>query len=79
MNEENSMNREEHLQWCKQRAMAYVEAGDFSGAVTSMLSDLRSHPETEASGRGACAQLGMMELMRGPTRESITRFIWGFS
>lgn len=73
------MNREEHMQWCKQRAMAYVEVGDLNSAVASMLSDLTKHPETEAVGKGIGAQLGLMELMRGPTRESITRFIRGFN
>ena len=73
------MNRAEHLKWCKDRAMKYVVAGDFNGAVTSMLSDLAAHPETEKSSTGICAQLGMMELMTGPTREKITRFVQGFN
>ena len=71
--------REEHLKWCKQRAMEYVKAGDYQQAVASMLSDLRKHPENEAAADGICAQLGIMELMRGPTRESITRYIEGFN
>ncbi len=71
--------REEHLKWCKQRAMQYVERGDYSSAVTSMLSDLGKHQDTEASASGVLAQLGMMELMRGPTRERITRYIDGFN
>ena len=73
------MTRAEHLQWCKDRAMEYVKTGDFNNAVTSMLSDLSKHPETEASSTGICAQLGMFELMKGPSRESITRFIQGFN
>jgi hypothetical protein len=73
------MTRAEHLQWAKNRALEYVKTGDFAGAVTSMLSDLGKHPETEASSTGICAQLGMMELMRGPTKDSITRFITGFN
>lgn len=39
--------RQEHLDWCKRRALEYVQSGDFSQAVASMLSDLRKHPETE--------------------------------
>lgn len=71
--------REEHLKWCKQRAMEYVSTGDYNSAVTSMLSDLGKHPETAKSSDGILAQMGMMELMRGPTRESITRYIEGFN
>jgi hypothetical protein len=71
--------REEHLKWKKQRAMQYVESGDYNSAVSSMLSDLGKHPDTKSSAGGVLAQLGMMELMRGPTRESITRYIEGFN
>lgn len=39
------MTRAEHLAWCKQRALEYVEAGDVPNAVSSMLSDLRKHSE----------------------------------
>ena len=71
--------REEHLKRCKQRAMDYVTVGDYQQAVASMLSDLRTHPANAPAADGICAQLGIMELMRGPTRESITRYIEGFN
>ena len=73
------MNRAEHLRWCKNRAMEYVTRGDLNEAVTSMLSDLGKHEEAKASSQGVCAQIGMMELMRGPTKESIEKFIKGFN
>lgn len=41
------MTREEHLAWCKQRALAYADRGEVANAVASMCSDLRKHPETE--------------------------------
>jgi hypothetical protein len=40
------MNRKEHLQWAKTRALEYVEMGQLSLAVSSMQSDLSKHPET---------------------------------
>lgn len=40
------MNRAEHMAWCKQRALEYVDAGKNVEAVTSMVSDLRKHDET---------------------------------
>ena len=73
------MTRDQHLKFCKDRAMEYVKANDFNSAVTSMLSDLGKHPDTKASSEGTLAQLGMFELMKGPTRESITRYILGFN
>ena len=41
------MNREQHLQWCKDRANAYIDQGQVQEAGQSMLSDMRKHAETE--------------------------------
>lgn len=43
------MTRAKHLQWCKDRALEYVESGDYSQAVASMVSDLNKHDETRDS------------------------------
>ena len=59
--------------------MRQKNRGDLNEAVTSMLSDLGKHEEAKASSQGVCAQIGMMELMRGPTKESIEKFIKGFN
>jgi hypothetical protein len=37
--------RAEHLQWCKDRALPYAEAGDKTQAIASMLSDLNKWDE----------------------------------
>lgn len=39
-------SRSEHLAWCKQRAIEYLDNGNPSDAIRSMLSDLSKHPET---------------------------------
>lgn len=72
------MTREEHLAWCKQRALEYVDAGKLNDAYASMVSDLGKHPETE--GHGAI-QLGMMMLMGGhlSSATEMRRFIEGFN
>ena len=68
-------DREEHLQWCKDRAMEYFNRGDYVNAVTSMLSDLSKHPETKCNdGLGV---LGIMYVANGD-REGVRRFIEGF-
>lgn len=39
--------RSEHMQWCKDRAVEYLDAGYWQQAVASMASDLSKHTETE--------------------------------
>lgn len=39
--------RDEHVEECKRRALEYLDAGDSKEAFTSMLSDIRKHPECE--------------------------------
>lgn len=38
--------RSEHLAWARDRAHAFAGAGDLSGAVNSMVSDIGKHPDT---------------------------------
>lgn len=68
------MDRAEHLQWAKNRAMEYVNAGDYPQAVASMLSDLGAHDET----RGSAAICAMLALMV-KDRKSATDFVQGFN
>lgn len=72
------MNRDERLEWCKQRALEYVNMGDLSGAYASMVSDLNKHPETEGH---VAIQLGMMLLISGNlnTEQKMREFILGFN
>ncbi|MBK7362838.1 MAG: hypothetical protein IPJ01_11120 [Micavibrio sp.] len=56
------MNRAEHLEWCKQRALEYVNKGDLKEAFASFQGDMEKHPET----RGHKAlQMGTMLLLGG--------------
>lgn len=71
------MERAEHLEWCKKRALEYLDAGDYNNAVTSMLSDLGKHEETRGVGE-KMAMLGMFTLMN-PDHDSVRRFIVGFN
>lgn len=58
------MTREEHLAWCKTRALEYLDRGDVTNAVTSMLSDLGKHDETKIGPDGTLSMLGMNILLR---------------
>lgn len=72
------MTRQEHLAWCKERALEYVDNGDLKNAYASMISDLRKHPETE---NHIGMELGMNLLMIGElkTCEEMRKFIEGFN
>ena len=73
------MNRQEHLEWCKQRAYEYLDRGDVVNAWTSMCSDLGKHDETEDH---PGIDLGMMMLLTDTglrTAEETRKFIEGFN
>jgi hypothetical protein len=74
------MTRNEHLAWCKQRALEYVDDGDMTNAFASMLSDLGKHPDLSGA-RDLCAQLGGMLLMSGhlSTPHEMREWIDGFN
>lgn len=69
--------RDEHMEWCKKRALEYVRIGDIDQAFASMGSDLGKHPETQ---NHPAIKLGMMLLMNGNLRSTneMERFINGF-
>ena len=73
------MTRQEHLQWCKNRAMEYVNIGDFHQAFASMCSDTMKHPETKM--HRTTNELGMGILMAGmlDTKAEMTKWIQGYS
>jgi hypothetical protein len=70
--------RDEHLAWCKQRALEYADRGDMANAIASMGSDLNKHPETE---NHAAMQLMMMMAMAGQFDRpgELRKFIEGFN
>lgn len=41
------MTRQEHLAWCKTRAIELINSGDISQGLISMMSDLGKHDETK--------------------------------
>lgn len=72
------MDRQQHLEWCKKRALEYVDAGDVKQAYASMASDMNKHPDLAGH---AALGLGMMLLMGGQlsTPEKMREFINGFN
>lgn len=43
----SDVTREQHLLWCMERALTEVNCGRVREGFTSMLSDIRKHPELE--------------------------------
>jgi hypothetical protein len=72
------MDRQQHLQWCKERALEYVKGGDLMGAYGSFASDMKKHPETADH---SAIGLGMMLMMGGhlSTADEMEKFIDGFN
>ena len=70
--------RAEHLEWCKARALEYVDAGNNEEAFTSMASDMRKHPETkDHAAIGLGLQLLLGGHLEGPVK--MREFINGFN
>lgn len=74
------MTRAEHLAWCKARAHEELNRADVpaasarANAISSMISDLGKHPETEPS-----CDAGSMVMHLVRDRDSCIRFIDGFN
>lgn len=71
------MTRDEHMAWCKKRALKYLDAGDLNNAVTSMMSDLGKHPETAKVGE-MMTPFGLQCMMQ-QDHHGARRFIVGFN
>ena len=72
-----SVTRDEHLAWCKRRALEYVDAGDLTNAVVSMGSELKKHPDTDNPALNGLVMIGMMYVTDGD-KPAVRRWIEGF-
>ena len=71
-------SREEHLEYCKQSALEYVDIGDLRNALVSLGCDLNKHPETAGH---IAIELGTALMTSGQlnTPEEMRNFINGFN
>ena len=71
-------SRAEHLEFCKKRALEYVDAGDTQQALASMTSDLGKHEGTRDH---PAAGLGLQMMMIGSldTPAEMRKWIEGFN
>ena len=72
------MTREEHLAWCKKRALEYLDKGDVENAIASMMSDMQKHDETKLASGSILSAMGLVIVMsRDP--QAARRYIEGFN
>lgn len=72
------MERKEYLQWCKDRALQYIEDNDIQNAFASMMSDLQKHDDTQGH---LGINLGMSMMINGQlgTAPKMREFIESFN
>lgn len=66
----------EHIAWAKGRALEYVDAGDLTNAISSLISDLQKHPATLHHKVAARAMDGYVLALSGAdaVRQWVERF-----
>ena len=70
----------EHMRWCKQRALEYVDRGELENALASFVSDIRKHESTAGNETLVfmCAVEGIAAVESGDGSR-MRRFIEGFA
>ena len=69
-----SMSRDDHLYWCKSRAVDYLDRGEIREGILSFLSDMQKHEETKSHGA-----LMFLLGMSNNTRAEVKKFILDFN
>ena len=72
------MTRQEHLEWCKQRALVYCDIDDLTQAFASFTSDMEKHDETA---NHPFLEIGATQFFGGmlSTKHDMRSFINGFN
>lgn len=72
------MTRQEHLDWCKKRALELADMGDLNQALISMMSDLGKHEETKDH-KGCMLTTMLMMTGHLKTYHDVVEHINGFN
>lgn len=74
------MTRTEHIKWCKERALAYLNQTppDLFYAVASMASDLSKHPETNTEIYAMLCNAGTLAAVNG-NEAQVRAWVEGFN
>lgn len=72
-------SREEHLQWAKDRALAYVDRGDLVNAWASFSSDMGKHEGTRDAPIGVVMVADVLPAIQRNDARRVRRAIEGFN
>jgi hypothetical protein len=77
------MTRQEHIKWCKERAIAELNfygnnPEGYKNAIVSMMSDIRKHPETNSEALVSLCGMQLM-ILQTMNRQKVIDFINGFN
>jgi hypothetical protein len=73
-----SNSKADHLAWCKERALAYLDHGDLVNALASMASDMRKHPETDTRTTTTLLSMEGFRCVTSNDAAGMRRLIEGF-
>jgi hypothetical protein len=74
------MTRAQHIAWCKERALEYIDKGEVANAMASFTSDMGKHAETERQ-MNPLARLAVVATMQDTVAggtDNTRKFIEGF-
>lgn len=73
------MNRAEHLQWCKDRALEYLNNGLIADGMASFISDMAKHEGTNASLNNGLSTLIIVQAIMSNSQAECIRCVEGFN
>lgn len=73
------MTRKEHLQWCKDRAIAYIDNAQLAEGMASFTSDMSKHPETNETLRNGISHPIIMQALMTNNPRACTECVNGFN
>lgn len=69
---------QEHIDDCAAEALAALDEGNREDAIAGFIAGIRSHPQTEAFGRGAVHDNGLRLLDTGADEAKVRAWITGW-
>jgi len=69
----------QHMRWCKDRALAYLDQGDMMNALASMASDVTKHYETNTPAVTMLLGLEGLRCVQANDLRGMRRLIEGFA
>lgn len=72
------MNGEQHLAWCKGRAIFYLRRGEVAGGMAAFAADLTKHHDTNEMLQRGTGRSDIMHVSMTNDPAACIRFVEGF-